>query len=311
MVAALRKLWLGIAIIAVASALLVLTDASRRPRAAGGATRRLTLLCFSSIQPVEEAAASFQKRLAELLGDGAVTVRKLNAEGDVATLRQMAVDALSARPDLLVSYTTPALQAVVAANRDGVPHVFGLVVDPWIAGIGLDRANPSAKPAWFTGIATPPPAKRLFESARRMNPGLKRLGVVWNPAEANSLAGITAGRAAARELGIEMVEANAASPTEARTAVDSVLSRGIDAFWILADINAQNAAPALIGACQQQRVPVLTSAPMLVRQGAMLGVGADYDVLGRQTAELAAEPRPWQRMPRRRANRTMSNTVRK
>lgn len=284
---AIRKLWLGLAIILAASALLVLTDASRRPRASNGPSRRLTLLCFSSIQPVEEAAASFRARLDELMGPGTVEVRKLNAEGDVATLRQMAVDALSARPDLLVSFTTPALQSVVAANRDGVKHVFGLVVDPWIAGIGLERANPSAKPAWLTGIATPPPAKRLFESARQMNPGLQRLGVVWNPAEANSLAGITAGRAAAKELGIEMVEANAASPTEARTAVDSVLARGIDAFWILADINAQNAAPALIGACHQQRVPVIVSAPMLVRQGAMLGVGADYDVLGRQSAELA------------------------
>ena len=30
-----------------------------------------------------------------------------------------------------------------------------------------------------------------------------------------------------------------------------------------------------------------------------------------QTTELAAEPRPWHRMPRRRASRTMSCTVRK
>jgi hypothetical protein len=31
----------------------------------------------------------------------------------------------------------------------------------------------------------------------------------------------------------------------------------------------------------------------------------------KQTAELAADPRPWQRMPRERANSTMSWTVRK
>ena len=31
----------------------------------------------------------------------------------------------------------------------------------------------------------------------------------------------------------------------------------------------------------------------------------------KQTVELAAEPRPWQRMPRERAKRTMSCTVRK
>ncbi len=288
MLADLRKLWLGLSIIVAASVLLVMTDASRRPRAAAGPSQRVTLLCFSSIQPVEEAAASFRARLEQLTGPGMVELRKLNAEGDVATLRQMAVDALSARPDLLVSFTTPALQSVVAANRDGMKHVFGLVVDPFIAGVGLDRAHPADKPAWLTGIATPPPARRLFEAARSMNPALKRLGVVWNPAESNSVAGVTAGREAAKALGIELLEANATSPTEARTAVDSLLARGIDAFWILADINAQNSAPALIGACRQQKVPVITSVPVLVRQGAMLGVGADYDVLGRQSAELAA-----------------------
>ena len=121
MLEGLRRLWLGLAIIAAASVLLVMTDASRRPRAAGPA-HRVTLLCFSSIQPVEEAAASFRARLDELLGPGAVELRKLNAEGDIATLRQMALYWGVTPLAGMVSADVQALLAHVSAMEEAPPE---------------------------------------------------------------------------------------------------------------------------------------------------------------------------------------------
>jgi ABC-type uncharacterized transport system substrate-binding protein len=76
--------------------------------------------------------------------------------------------------DLLVTITTASLQAVANANRAGkTPHVFGLVSDPYAAGVGISRENHLDHPPHLTGFATMQPADASLRMARELNPGLR------------------------------------------------------------------------------------------------------------------------------------------
>src|SRR4029453_16478778 len=79
--------------------------------------------------------------------------------------------------DLVVTSSTPSMQAIANNNRDGkVRHVFTLVADPFASGLGLDRTDPRKHPSHMTGQGIFPPVQRAFELARRMLPTLQRIG---------------------------------------------------------------------------------------------------------------------------------------
>ena len=177
-------------------------------------------------------------------------------------------------------------------------------------GIGLHADRREEHPDWITGIASPPPIARLMAVLKQCNPAARRVGVAWNPAESNAVASLKIARAAMAAIGLELVEANAATTGEVRTAVDSLLGSGIDAFWIPPDINAQNAAPSILTACRAARVPVFASFQKFVGSGAAVGVGADYDAIGREVGRLVVRildgepPSRWPTWCRRRCGST-------
>ncbi|MFM8818475.1 MAG: ABC transporter substrate binding protein, partial [Phycisphaerales bacterium] len=267
MLATARRLLLGILLIAAASAVLVLTDRSRaRPAAGGTEPKRIAIVQISSIDAMNTARDGLIARL-EAAGHTAAAgtvIERFNAEGDVGTLGQMAAQACGASPpfDVVISLSTPATQAVMRANRSGVPQVFGLVASPPGIGVPLGPWTPgSTRPEHVAGFGTLQPAELLFGALRAAAPGARRVGCVWNPAEPNAEASVRLGREVCAALGMELVEANGANVTEVVSAADVVLSRGIDCFWILADTNVIAAAKPVIERCRRSGVPVITNFP--------------------------------------------------
>ncbi len=296
-----RRLILGILLIAAASAVLVLSDRSIQ-RPTGGALdaaaqaarpRRIAVIQISSIEAMNVGRIGVIERLkeagfSELTG---TTFDVFNAEGDVGTLGQMAAAVCSASPpyDLIVSLSTVATQTVLRANKRGLPHVFGLVVSPPGFGVPLGPwTEGSTRPTNVAGFGTLQPAKLLLMAMHASAPTVKRLGCVWNPAESNAEASIKLGRAACAELGIELLEANGANVSEVATATDVLISRGIDCFWILPDTNVIAAAPTVTDRCRKAHVPVITNFPELAKLGAAINYGADYRAMGVSTGAIAA-----------------------
>jgi ABC-type uncharacterized transport system substrate-binding protein len=125
--------------------------------------------------------------------------------------------------------------------------------------------------------------------ARRLNPNFKRVGLVWNTAELNSQINTEVGRNAARELGFELVEANASGTSEVGTAVEAVISRGADFIWISGDTTMIAGAEIIVQAARKAGIPVISNIPGLESKGVMASVGANYNMVGRRTGEITAE----------------------
>src|SRR5262249_30619670 len=164
---------------------------------------------------------------------GTIRIRRYNAEGDAATSNTIARAIVGGDDELVITLSTPSLQAVAGANREARrPHVFGLVSDPVAAGVGISRDDPRTHPPYMVGLGTMQPVAEGFRMARRLAPRLARVGVAWNPSESNSEACTKIARAVCKELGIELLEANVDGTAAVGEAVAALVGRGAEAVYV-------------------------------------------------------------------------------
>jgi len=294
MLRCLKHLWLGLALIAAASGILLSSDIGRRQKAAPSPARipRVALFQFVSTALIDDTAKGVVDGLAAagFVEGKTIQLARFNASGDYATATAIAKDLASGGYDQIVTVSTPALQAMAAANRDGkTPHVFGAVTDPYGSGVAITGPAPDQHPAHLVGIGTFQPVANLFRIARQMNPKLRRVGVVWNPTEHNSEACVLKARAVCAELGIELAEANAGNTSEVPEAIRSVLGRDVDAVWIGGDTVVNASTGSIVSIAKAAGVPVFTNDPTDTARGALVCLGASYPDVGRTIASLSAK----------------------
>ena len=288
---AFKRLALGITLIVLTSAVLLLSDLGRRTSGRGSVVK-IAILQHASSPVLDEGIEGMIRGLAEhgFADGGTASIQRFNAEADMAVGNAMASQIVNGEYDLVLTSSTPSMQAVANANRDGrVLHVFGIVADPFVAGIGLDRANPLKHPKHMVGQSTFLPVNDVFQIAKESLPGLKMVGTAWNPAEANSRAFIMAAREACSKLGITLLEANADSPSAVVEAVNSVIARGAQAFWVPGDNVMMSTIPTIVETARHASIPVFSISPGKPDRGTFLDVGLDFVEVGRLAGALAAD----------------------
>lgn len=293
----IRHLMPGILLILLASAALLLGDlgSRRSSRMIMGMEPerifRIALVQHGSTPALDKGAEGVLQELAERgYDDGArAAIRRFNAQGDSATATAIAKQVTSGVYDLIVTISTPSLQTVAAANHNGTPHVFGLVTDPFAAGVGIDPADPSIHPPYMTGSGCLQPVDDSFKIARALYPELRSVGLVWNPSESNSLAQTMLARQVCGDLGIDLLESPVDSTPNALEAASALCARGVQAIWMSGDITVAPASQGIIGIARRAGIPVFTSQPLDVKSGALFDLGADYVEVGRVTGGIAAD----------------------
>src|ERR1051325_10332335 len=296
-----KRLSLGLALIAVASGVLLYSDLRSRNRspkrlgqpAAGVKQFRVALVQHASQEVLDDSVRGIIESLAERgYPEGAkLLLRRYNAEGDMPTANSIAKEVVSAGNDLIITASTVSLQTVANANQFGpqTRHVFGLVTDPYRAGVGINPTNHLDHPPYLAGYGTMQPVADAFKMARQMRPELKTVGLVWNPTEANSQAQTRLARSICAELGITLLEANAENTIGVAEAANSLTARGVDAFWLSGDVTVLAAADALIAVARRGKIPVFTVIPPMAKKGALFDLGANYFEIGKATGNLAAD----------------------
>lgn len=311
MPAILRRLSLGILLIVGASALLLLSDLGTRNKAkrsfapplttaAPGAAAvpvpsrhvRVAILQHASQPVLDDGRAGAIAGLADrgwIEGQN-LELKLYNAQGDMPTAQAIAKEMTTGGYDLLLTISTVSLQAVANANKTTrVPHVFGLVTDPYGAGVGISRTNHLDHPAWLAGYATMQPVALAFKTAREMNPSLASVGVIWNAAESNSEAQVKIARGVCADLGIKLLEATVDNSAGVAEAANSLVARGVDAIWLGGDVMVLTAVDSVIGAARKAGIPVFTVIPPNIRRGALFDIGANYHEVGRLVGDLAGD----------------------
>jgi ABC-type uncharacterized transport system substrate-binding protein len=294
-----RRLFLGLFLIGLAASVLLVSDLHSRKanRSAGGPVAagksfKIALVQYSSQLILEDGAKGILEGLAEndLVEGRDLQIQRYNAEGDIPTLNTIAGEVTDGRFDLVITISTPALQAVAHANKGGkTRHVFAMVTDPYAAGVGINRTNHLDHPHWLAGFGTMQPVENAFKLARQMRPDLKTVGVVWNASEVNSQITVALARRVCQEMGIQLLEASVDNTSGVYEAANSLVARGAEALWIGGDNTVLAAADSVVQAARRGKIPVFTVIPPNVDKGALFDLGADYHEVGRQAGVLAAE----------------------
>ncbi len=284
-----KRLLLGFILIVSASAALLLSDLGRRT-AVAGSLPHVGLLQHASTMLLDEGTRGAIDGLAEngFIDGKTIVIDKFNAQGDISVGNSIAKQMVNARYDLLLTMSTLSLQAVANANRNGkTVQVFGLVADPVVAGVGISRNNPLDHPRNLVGIGSFLPVQDAFQIARQMFPALKRVGVAWNPAEANSRAYVERAREVCQHWGIELLEATVENSNSVLEAEDSLVARGAEVLWIGGDVTVSVAADSVVLVGRRAHIPVFTITPGKPDRGTLFDYGTDFYQIGKQTGELA------------------------
>jgi ABC-type uncharacterized transport system substrate-binding protein len=287
----LKRLTLGVLLIVLASTALLLSDFGRRTTKAHSIPH-VGLLQHASTMLLDEGTRGAIDELAErgFVDGKTIVIDQFNAHGDIAVGNSIAAEMVQARYDLLLTMSTLSLQAVANANRGHkTVQVFGLVADPVVAGVGISRADPLRHPDNLVGLGSFLPVENAFAIAREMLPELKRVGVAWNPAEANSRAFVEKAREACQRMDIELLEANVENSNSVLESEESLVARGAEALWIGGDVTVSVAAESVVAVGRKARIPVFSITPGKPDRGTLFDYGADFYQIGRQTGGLAAE----------------------
>jgi len=287
----LKRLILGVLLIGAAASALLLSDLGRRT-AKAHSVPHVGLLQHASTMLLDEGTRGTIDGLAEhgFVDGKTIVIEQFNAHGDITVGNSIASEMVQARYDLLLTMSTLSLQAVANANRGGkTVQVFGLVADPAVAGVGIGRDDPLKHPANLVGYGSFLPVQDAFAIAREMFPQLKRVGVAWNPAEANSRAFVEKAREYCQQAGIELLEANVENSNAVLESEESLVSRGAEVLWIGGDVTVSVAADSVIAVGKKARLPVFSITPGRPDRGTLFDYGADFYQIGRQTGTLAAE----------------------
>lgn len=288
-----RRFAVGVMLIIAAIAILLWSDPKRiGAKNSGDTATQIAVVTYGSVPVLEEGVEGFLAGLKDGgYADGEnCRIRIFNAENERTTAALIAKEIVGDTYDLVGTISTPTLQAVAAANVETkMNHVFCLTTDPWGAGIGISRDDPYDHPPYMTGYGSLQPVEALFKLAIEANPKLKRVGVVWNPSESNSESSTLAARAACKKLNLELIEATVDTSSGVVDAVNSLISRSVEAVWSGGDATVAAARDAMIAATSKAKIPVFTNMPGDIQQGALFCLGADYYQVAFEGGQLAAQ----------------------
>ncbi len=217
-----------------------------------------------------------------------ILIDRYNAENDMATNTSIAQQVVSGKYEYVFTVSTNSLQAVANANRAGrVKLVFGAVADPLAAKVGINPKDPLDHPKNMVGIGSLAPIDDLLDAARKSNPKLRRIGLPWNPSQANSEMYTKFTRKVAADMGLELMEGTVDSTAAVGEVVSSLVGRGADLILMHGDQTVALAVDAVVASAHRGKIPVFSTMPVTIGRGVLFAAGADYYELGQLTGELA------------------------
>jgi putative tryptophan/tyrosine transport system substrate-binding protein len=204
-----------------------------------------------------------------------------SAQGNTGTAAQIARKYVGERPDVVVALATPSAQAVVAATKD-IPVVYSAVTDPVAAKLVKTM---EASGTNVTGVSDLSPLSKHVELIRKVAPKATRIGVIYSPGEANSVAIVQALKKEVGAAGLTLVEAPAARTVDVASAAQNLVGK-VDVIYAPTDNNVMSAFEAIVKVAQQAKLPVVAADTDAVKRGATAALGLNYYDLGRQTGKV-------------------------
>ncbi|MCD7884193.1 MAG: ABC transporter substrate-binding protein [Lachnospiraceae bacterium] len=211
-----------------------------------------------------------------------------SGNAETATMQQQAAQLIDDdQVDIVIPIATPAVSPLTNEIEDldePIPVVFAAVSDP----VGSELVDSLDAPGgYITGTSDALNTEAILDLMFLANPDLEKVGLLYSLSEDSSTQPIADAKAYLDEKGIEYVEATGTNNSEIMQAVESLISDGVQAIFTPTDNTVMSAELSIYETLLEAGVPHYTGADSFAVNGAFVGFGVDYELLGKETADLA------------------------
>jgi putative ABC transport system substrate-binding protein len=194
--------------------------------------------------------------------------------------------------DLIHTYSTPATEAAYAETKNmahPTPIVFGSMGDPLLSSAVEDIQRPGHNVTGVASLSTDLTAKRL-ELLKEINPLIKRVAFPRTAEGAGDLAAnksVDIALKAAKDLGIELILYPVKSKDDNARVAAGITKDGADGMTVGGDSLVWGSIDLYIAQAIKEKIPFTVFSVSQVQQGGLAGIGPDFAVSGRQSADMS------------------------
>ena len=204
-----------------------------------------------------------------------INVFWLDAASDVTNVNAMVEKTLDLGADILLTFSTPVTQitANITKEMDDPPAMFFAIVSaPYSAGIA---DSPCIKMPHVTGSHVSIPFEQYVALSQLQQPDIQTIGTIVDPAQTQSVYGVSQITQFAEALGLTVEVASIASAADLPQATASLADKGVEMVMIGAGYTESRGIPAVLGVAKDYGMPVFGVSPRMIYHGAVVGAGFD------------------------------------
>lgn len=248
-------------------------------------TFNIVIFSITEIEPITELRKGFRQEFeaSKFAKEHKVVFTEYNAQGDSGVLNQIADKIAAEKPNFVYALGTPVAQAVQKRAPD-ILIVQGAVTDPVTAGLAKSWEGSGKN---YIATSDLPPVEKQVRLIQELTPKARRLGIIYNPGEANSVAVVSRFREyiARTKLDIKLVERSVANSSDVATAAQSLLGN-VDAIYLPPDNTVHAAIPMIGKFAKENKIPFYATVKSALDEGALATLSLDFLELGRESAAL-------------------------
>jgi len=232
-------------------------------------------------EPYELALQGFKAALRTQGYAGDIQESILHAGGEGRLLSEIR----ERRPSLILTLGSAATAAIHGLVKD-VPVVFCMVLNPVASGFVHSM---QASGNNVTGASLDIPIGLQFETLKAVVPSIKKVGVLYNPQETEAV--VRPAAKVAADAGLELIAIPVSAAEKLQATLDQQRKK-IDALWSVADstvFSSDRSIELLLRRTLEYRIPFMGLSPAFVKAGALLALAVNYNDVGAQCGEQAAQ----------------------
>jgi len=209
-----------------------------------------------------------------------VVIEYRSTDGSFDELSRLAAELVRFNVDVILASGAPAAFAARSATTK-VPIVFVSVYDPVEIGLVASLARPGGNVTGLSQTSADLGGKRL-ELLKELVPKLKRIAILWHPANLTNLVQKKSVEVAARTTGVEIKSVPVQDPSQFGSAFEE--ARGVDALMQMDDPLFTTHRRQLAELAVRSRLPAIYGIRPIVDAGGLMFYGADSRDLYRRAA---------------------------
>lgn len=239
----------------------------------------IAILQIVEHEALDQVRAGVMAELAQSGLDKISRIDYFNAQGNFVVCGQIGRKLLGESPSAIVAIGTPAAQAVIGRNQH-TPVIFSPISDPVSAKLVKSLQEPGGMATGSSDFAS---VKPQIELIQKIIPKAKKIGIIYNSGEVNSLAIVEEFRKETRQANLEPVEGIVQNTAMVLSTAKSLKA---DAIFIPTDNTVASAIEAIIKTSKENKIPIFSADATHIKKGAIGGWTVDYHRLGQMAGKM-------------------------